>query len=193
MVIRVISGKVTGRRLAKNRDGDHAVRLLQAELSDPADVQSVELMSQTGEESNPPDGSTLCILSIGRAWKIAVACDDKIAPATAVGEKRIYSTDATGAAVAAQIHLKNDGTLIADNGAVTITATPGGELKIKTGTSVEITSPTTIINSKTFINNSLQVQGTIKAADVIFAGRSAANHTHPENDGDNGGNTGAPN
>lgn len=151
------TGRVTGRQFKKNKDGTKSVLLMQVELTDPADIQTIELMSQTGEESNPPTGSKVTVLPIGQAFKLAIASDDQIEPEVAPGEKKIYSTDETGATVKASVYLKNDGTIIADNVGVTITATPGGVLSIVTSGNTEITSAKTVINNDVEINGKLSV------------------------------------
>lgn len=154
-------GTVTGKQTGKNKDGTKDVLLLQVEMTDPEDIQTVELMSQTGENSNPPTGSRVVVIGAGSAFKLAIASDDDIVPATADGEKIIYSTDETGAATVSSIYLKNDGTIIADNGEITITAEPGGLLSIVTSGNTEITS------AKTIINNDLQVNGAINSTGNI--------------------------
>ena len=104
-----ITGIVRGREIKKNRDGSTAKMLLQVEITNPQDIQTVELMRQAGEDTNPPDGSRVLILEVGPSWKIAVASDDNIVPTMAAGEKRIYST--SGGSVVADIKLLADGTI----------------------------------------------------------------------------------
>lgn len=157
-------GIVTGKETAKNKDGTKEVLLLQVQMEDPEDIQTVELMSQTGENSNPPVGSRVIVMGAGPAFKLAIASDDSIVPTTEDGEKLIYSTDEDGAVVVSSIYLKNDGTMIADNGEVTITATPGGLLSIVASGNTEITS------AKTIINNDLEVIGKITATENIESG-----------------------
>jgi phage gp45-like len=151
------TGIVTGKQTAKNKDGTKNVLLLQVEMADPEDVQTVELMSQTGENSNPPVGSRVVVVGAGHAFKIAIASDDSIVPTTADGEKIIYSTNEAGTAVVSSVYLKNDGTIIANNGAVTITAEPGGLLSIVTSGNTEITSTKTIINNDVDINGKVNI------------------------------------
>jgi len=86
------TGRVTGGEIKKNKDGEKNVLILQVEITEPDDVQSIQLMKQAGEDTNPPDGSTVTILSIGNAFKIAVASDDGIEPSMSKGEKKIYSS-----------------------------------------------------------------------------------------------------
>lgn len=107
-------GTVRGRQAGKNRDGTDDVLLLQVEISDPDDVQTVQLMNPAGENSNPPDGSQVLIIDIGSAFKVAVATDDGIEPFGSPGDKQIYSSD--GAIIKAFINLLTSG-IIELNGA----------------------------------------------------------------------------
>ena len=100
-------GKVTGRELGKNRDGSKKVILLQVEISDPDDVQTVELVDAAGEMSNPPTGSDVVMVSVGSAYKIAVAVGDGIENDLDVGDKQIHAT-ASGAVVS-YVKCVNDG------------------------------------------------------------------------------------
>jgi len=102
-------GKVTGRAIGKNRDGSDDVLLLQVEISDPDDVQTVQLMNPSGENSNPPDDSQVLIIDIGSAFKVAVAADDGIAPFGDPGDKQIYSVD--GGIIKAFINLLTSGNI----------------------------------------------------------------------------------
>lgn len=151
------TGKVTGSQFGKNKDGTKTVLLLQVEITDPTDIQTIELMGHTGEESNPPVGSRVSIFPIGSAFKIAVASDDSIIPGVSPGEKKIYSTDKSGGNVEASILLKNDGTIIVDNGPVVITATPAGKVTITTTGNTEINSAKTVINNDVDINGKINI------------------------------------
>lgn len=110
-------GKVKNRAIKKNRDGSKNVLIIQTEVSDPDDLQSVELVTQAGEDYNPPDDSKLIVVELGPGFKVAVACDDGIEPSAAEGERRLYSI--SGGSVAAIIHLKADGQIVLNGGAGT--------------------------------------------------------------------------
>lgn len=84
-------GRVTGREIKTNMDGQTAKLLLQVELTDPEDIQTIELVRQAGEDTNPPDDSRVIVLDVG-SFKVAVASDDGIVPTMGEGEKKIYST-----------------------------------------------------------------------------------------------------
>lgn len=187
----VRTGRVTGRQTAKNRDGAESVRLLQVVVTDRDDVQTVQLVSQTGEESNPPDGSAVVLVPAGPALKLAVAMLDRVAPDLAVGGKRIYSTAADGKTVMAEVRLDPDGTITARNPGATITITPAGLVTIDADGETVINSSKTTINNDVQINGNLDVSGTVVGTtDVTAGGISGKNHVHPEND--NGGPTGPP-
>ena len=110
--------------------------MLQVEITDPEDIQTVELISQDGEDTNPPDGSKVVIISVGKAWKIAVAINDGIEPdANQVpGEKKIYSSD--GGVIKAFIQLLKTGAMIIS----------GTLLQILGSTKIELTAPIIEIN-----------------------------------------------
>lgn len=192
----VRTGRVTGRQTEKNKDGVDTVRLLQVVVTDRDDVQTVQLVSQTGEESNPPDGSAVVLVPAGPALKLAVAMLDRVTPDLAVGGKRIYSTAADGKTVMAEVRLDPDGTITARNPGATITITPAGLVTIDADGETVINSSKTTINNDVQINGNLDVSGTATApnvvgtTDVTAGGISGKNHVHPEND--NGGPTGPP-
>ena len=102
-------GTFKGREIRKNRNGGNDVLLLQVEVSDADDVQTVELVTHAGDESSPPDGSTVMLLQIGPAWVVAVSADDLIPPDIDVGERRVYSQD--GGTRKATIYWRADGQL----------------------------------------------------------------------------------
>lgn len=105
----ISTGLVTERKVAINRDGNKAGRLLQVLLTDIRDVQTVQLVGQTGEESNPPNGSLVAVLAESEGMKVAVATADGILPDLGIGGKRIYSTDQTGTVRKADVRLDPDG------------------------------------------------------------------------------------
>ncbi len=116
-------GTVKGFQIGPNRDGTNNVLLLQVEMSDPDDIQTVEYYSGAGDDTIPPEGSLVTVLSIGRAWKIAIASNDSIAPSMAEGERKIYSSD--GGVIQAFINWLASGNLELNgtgNSAVTFSA-----------------------------------------------------------------------
>ncbi len=129
-------GRITGRKIGKNRDGTKNVLLLQVEITAPEDIQTVELISQDGEDTNPVDNSRVVIIPIGQAYKIAIAVDDGIEPdaAQVPGEKKIYSSD--GGAIKAFIQWFKTGAMIIS----------GTLLQILGSTKIEITAPIIEVN-----------------------------------------------
>ena len=86
-------GVVTGSEIALNKDDDVKTRLLQATMSEEDDVQTIELMSQSGEDSPPVNDAILLIAYVGDSTAFALAVDDGIEPRVEPGEKEFYSTD----------------------------------------------------------------------------------------------------
>jgi phage gp45-like len=112
----VTVGTVVGREIVENRDGVDPVLLLQVELSEEEDIQSVEWMNNAGDDYNPPDGATVTVVSAGSGWKIAVSSSDGQTPEVNPGEHEIYSLDETGEAKAAKLKLTNDAKIIMQDG-----------------------------------------------------------------------------
>jgi phage gp45-like len=102
-------GKVTGREVVKNRDGGNNRLMLQVEITDSYDIQTIELRNQYGEDNNPVNGSQVLIIDIGSAFKMAIAAEDGITPSMNPGEKKIYSV--SGAAIAAFINFLASGNI----------------------------------------------------------------------------------
>lgn len=119
-------GIVTERRTGQNRGQGANVRLLQVMITDKNDVQTVQLIEQSGEESNPPNGTLITILPGALAQKLGVAANDGVTPVMGIGGKRIYSIDpATGQPIA-EIRLEPDGTVNVFNAAASFTMNPDG-------------------------------------------------------------------
>lgn len=121
-------GIVTSRTVAVNRDGYGAARILQTMITDPRDVQSVQLVSQTGEESNPPNGSLVAVIGESEGMKICVATTDGMLPDLDVGGKRIYSTDESGTIRMADIRLDPDGKITVTGPASSFTMNVDGTI-----------------------------------------------------------------
>ena len=102
-------GTVRGREIKANRNGGDDVLLLQVEVSDADDMQTVELMTHAGDESSPEDGARVLLVQVGPAWVVAIAADDLIPPGIAAGERRVYSQE--GGSRKASIYWCTDGQL----------------------------------------------------------------------------------
>jgi hypothetical protein len=107
-------GRVTNSEIKKNRDGDEKVVLLQVEITDSDDVQTVELMTPPGVNSNPVDGSIVFIAQVGSAFKVALVADDGIEPTADRGEHEIYASE--GGVKKSSAFCKKDGTLVLNFG-----------------------------------------------------------------------------
>lgn len=105
------SGIVKGFELKKNRDAEKKTIILQVELSDFDDVQSVELINAAGQDYNPPNGSQVIVLDLGNAWKVAIASDDGVESEADPGDHEIYSTDAAGETKIAFVKCTRNGAL----------------------------------------------------------------------------------
>lgn len=117
MITGIHLGTVVGSEIKVNRDGENEVRMLSAELTEANDVQSIELISQNGEQTNPQDDTGVVILDFGRSWKIAIAVRDNVEPDSGLarGEKIIYSVD-ENRTIKASVRFKVDGTLVLNEG-----------------------------------------------------------------------------
>ena len=104
-----MTGTVTGFAIGKNRNGSKNVVLLQVELRDKKDVQTIELFNPAGDDSIPPNNSKVVILKVSENFKIAIANSDNIEPVMGQGEKKIYSQ--SGNIIKAFINWLNDGIL----------------------------------------------------------------------------------
>ena len=135
----VRSGTVQGREIRANRDGRTA-RLLQTEITSADDIQTVEHVTESGEDTSPPDNARVIIVQIGEAWKIAIAVDDQIEPEVAPGEKKLYSTNTAGDTQQAFIRLRNNGDIeVSADG--NITATAAGSITGTAGTVINLNAP----------------------------------------------------
>ncbi len=104
------SGKIKNTSVEKNRDGEKEVRILKAEISDPENIETVEFLNQSGEDTHPVKESKVFILQIGTAWKVAIAVDDGIKPTVSEGEKKLYSIK--DGSISAFLHWKEDGSVV---------------------------------------------------------------------------------
>lgn len=101
------TGIVKGREFRKNRDGNNTRLMMQVQITDADDIQTVELMVPPGVDVNPPDESKVIVIDVSKAYKIAIVADDNIEPSMLEGEKKIYSINA--GTIAAFINLLKSG------------------------------------------------------------------------------------
>lgn len=93
----VKTGIITGREITTNRDGTNQRVMLQVQMSNPDDIQTVEYVSLPGQDENPINGSRVFIITVGESYKIGIAVDDGVTPGMDTGEKRLYSVSDAGA------------------------------------------------------------------------------------------------
>lgn len=108
----ILTGKVRGRAVSKNKDGTADKILLQVELTSPEDIQTVEWINHDGEDSSPPDNSMVVVVAISPGYKIAIACDDGMLAESSPGEKILYSQ--LNGKKRTSVVLKTDGSVLID-------------------------------------------------------------------------------
>lgn len=107
-------GRVTSAEVGQNRDNDTKSLLLEIQISDADDIQTGELFSQSGEDYNPPKDSRVVTLSLGNAFKVAIAVNDGTEPTTGEGERELYSVE--NGERKAKIRLQTDGVVMINDG-----------------------------------------------------------------------------
>ena len=158
----MLLGKIKGSEVRKNRDGEKPVRILQCEISDPDDIQSVELIGMDGEDTNPEDDTACIIIPLGEAYKVAIAVDDGIESTVDKGEKKIYSYE--NGVIKAFLHLLRTGEINLANDL--------GSIKIKPDGTVEING------SGDFAVGFTQLQARLIAMANIFSTHTHSNVTN---------------
>ncbi len=123
------TGIIVGIEKSTNRDANNSRLLLSVEISDPDDIQIVELILPFGLDVYPPVGSKVFLDDAGEAYKIAMAIDDGIDPGTEEGESIVYSV--SEGVVVARTYYKN-------NGDIEIESVGGGFVNLRNGGIVEI-------------------------------------------------------
>lgn len=123
------TGVIVGIENSTNRDAENNRLLLSVEISDPDDVQIVELILPFGLDMHPPVGSKVFLDDAGEAYKIAFAIDDGIDPTTEEGESIVYSV--SEGAIVAQTYYKKDGD-------IEIESIGGGTVNLRNAGIVEV-------------------------------------------------------
>lgn len=106
----ILTGVVIGQTIEKNRDGENNVRMLQVEITEPNDTQSIQQISFSGEDNAPTKGDTVAIIEVSESYKIAIGIQDQIVPEVESGERKLYSQD--GGVIKSFVYLKKDGQMI---------------------------------------------------------------------------------
>lgn len=147
-----IIGKITGFEIAHNKDSDGDVLMLQVELTEETDVQTVELFRHTGVDYNPPVGSTTVTIPVTESLRIAIATDDGITPESAPGEYEIYSSDGT----AKLSKVKCDATSVKVYGTeVVINGGMQGAARVNDKTAIDATTDPTFFSWMTSVSTLL--------------------------------------
>jgi len=90
---KIRKGIVRGREVVFNRDGSDERLMLQVEITNKDDMQTVEYIALPGTDGNPIDGSKVFIFEVGPGYKIAIGCDDGVVSKTEPGEQSLYAID----------------------------------------------------------------------------------------------------
>lgn len=152
----ILTGRVRGREIKKNRDGTTDKILLQVELTSPDDIQTVEWINHDGEDSSPPDNSLVIVVAISNSYKIAIACDDGVLAESEPGEKILYSQ--LNGKKRTSIVLKTDGSILIDTKDVSgsqeskIEMNSDGEINVNSFKGMTLNSSEEISLSGTSIN-----------------------------------------
>ena len=101
---------MTGQEIRENRDGAADVLFLQVRMSNDSDIQTVQYMPMSGDDSPPQNGDLVVILGIGTAFQVAIGLQDSVPPSMPSGEKKVYSRD-SGGSIAAFINYLASGDL----------------------------------------------------------------------------------
>ena len=96
----VITGTVKNTEILTNRNGENTVRMLQVQFSNESDIQSVQYVPLSGDDNPPMIDDKVIVLSLGAAFKVAIAVDDGLTPTMGEGERKLYSRDIDGVIVA---------------------------------------------------------------------------------------------
>lgn len=104
-------GTVQTSEVTKNKDADDNSRMLQVEITNADDLQSIEQYCQVGEDNNPHPGARVIILDLGPSYRVAIAAHDGNPPAaSSLGEKYLYSHDSNGTPLA-YVYFRDDSTV----------------------------------------------------------------------------------
>jgi len=118
--MKVYTGKVKSSKIETNLDGKKDVRILEIEVTEPDDVQTIQQVLHVGNDNGIVVDSTAIILEISEAFKIAIAFDDGITPEMGEGSKKIYSQE--NGSIKAFINLFSDGNIDLNGDADNVTA-----------------------------------------------------------------------
>jgi hypothetical protein len=109
-------GTIKDRAIEIDGDAEKKTLILEVQVSDADDGQSVEFHATAGDDVQPPDGARVFIAEISESFQIAVVIDDGIEPDETIepGEREIYASD--DGARKSKIRWKKDGQLVLNDG-----------------------------------------------------------------------------
>lgn len=108
------------------------------------DQRKAQVFGPCNEDFAPPAGIEAVTFPLGRGRGQLTALgfhNQKIAPTAIAGERRVFSTGADGAAVKAEVFLKQDGTILIKNPKCTITITTAGVVTLVTDDEIDFSNP----------------------------------------------------
>ena len=71
-------GVITGRKFDKPINGAATRIILQVEITADADIRTVDLLSQAGEDTNPANGCRVNVIDITDSYSIVCTFEDNI-------------------------------------------------------------------------------------------------------------------
>lgn len=83
-------GDILSSLIGKNRNASTNSILLQVIVTDPKDIQTIQMVSQAGEDTNPPPFSTAFLIPFGSSNLVCIGSDDGLTPDVEPGEKEFY-------------------------------------------------------------------------------------------------------
>lgn len=89
-------GTVTGRTVTRNRDSATDRLMLQVQLTNADDIQTVEYVPMPGTDANPINGTRVYIFEVSASYKIAIGAVPTVTPSSDTGENFLLSTDDSG-------------------------------------------------------------------------------------------------
>lgn len=133
----VTIGTVRGSEVIENKDSDEKSRMLQVEFTNADDLQSIEQLGATGEDSNPQEGARVIVVDLSPSYRVAIALSDEIEPSVDAGEKELYSYDDSGNKLVTVL-LKSDGSFEVDNGSGSMIMDASGNWDINGNLTVDV-------------------------------------------------------
>lgn len=143
------------------------------------DERKAQVFGPCNEDFAPPENAETVDLPLGDGAGLLTAAayrNGAIEPVALPGERRIFSTNAAGDTVMAEMFLKQDGTILVANNNAAIAISPAGELTITTTgkATLNIGDELEINSTKTTINNPTEINGLLTATQGIQWGGVAS-------------------